>query len=173
MILPYLDKIPNIDPSAYISESADIIGDVIVGKESSVWFNCVVRGDVFYIRIGERTNVQDGSVIHVSTGRYATILEDHVTVGHRVTLHGCYVEQFCLIGIGSILMDDVHVGERSLVAAGSLLTPGTRIPPRSLVMGAPARVKRALSDQEAEGLDYYWQSYVELSRVYRAAQHPR
>ncbi len=132
MILPFLDKMPNIHPSAYIADSADIIGDVIVGKESSVWFNCVVRGDVFYIRIGERTNVQDGTVIHVSNGRHATI-------------------------------------ERSLVAAGSLLTPGTKIPPRSLVMGSPATVRRALRDEEANNLDYYWKNYVELSRIYKAA----
>jgi len=169
MILPFLDKMPNIHPSAYIADSADIIGDVIVGKESSVWFNCVVRGDVFYIRIGERTNVQDGTVIHVSNGRHATILEDHVSIGHNVTLHGCYVEQFCLIGIGSVVMDDVRVGERSLVAAGSLLTPGTKIPPRSLVMGSPAKVRRALRDEEANNLDYYWKNYVELSRIYKAA----
>jgi gamma-carbonic anhydrase len=169
MILPFLDKMPNIHPSAYIADSADIIGDVIVGKESSVWFNCVVRGDVFYIRIGERTNVQDGTVIHVSNGRHATILEDHVSIGHNVTLHGCYVEQFCLIGIGSVVMDDVRVGERSLVAAGSLLTPGTKIPPRSLVMGSPATVRRALRDEEANNLDYYWKNYVELSRIYKAA----
>jgi gamma-carbonic anhydrase len=167
MISPFRGTFPQIDPSAFIAQSADIIGDVVIGRESSVWFNCVVRGDVFYIRIGDRTNVQDGSVIHVTNGRHATILEDEVTVGHQVTLHGCYVERGSLVGIRSVLMDEVVIGERSLVAAGSLVTPGTKIPPRSLVMGAPARVKRSLTEEEVEGLDYFWRNYVELSRIYK------
>jgi carbonic anhydrase/acetyltransferase-like protein (isoleucine patch superfamily) len=167
MISPFRGKVPQVHPSAFIAESADVIGDVVIGVEASVWFNCVVRGDVFYIRIGDRTNVQDGTVIHVTNGRHATILEDKVTVGHNATLHGCYVETGSLIGIGAILMDDVRVGERSLVAAGSLLTPGMKIPARSLVMGAPARVKRPLTDEEVAGLDYYWKNYIELSKIYK------
>src|SRR5205085_3220944 len=144
MIRPFRSKHPQIHPTAYIEESAQVIGDVIIGEQSSVWFNSTGRGDVFYIRIGSRTNVQDGTVIHVSNGTHETILEDEVTVGHNVTLHGCYVERGSLIGIGSIVMDGVRVGAQSLVAAGSLLSPGTQIPPRSLVMGIPARVKRPL-----------------------------
>jgi carbonic anhydrase/acetyltransferase-like protein (isoleucine patch superfamily) len=142
MIRPFRGKYPQIHPTAYIEESAQIIGDVHIGEQSSVWFNAVIRGDVFHIRIGERTNIQDGTVIHVSNGTHATILEDEVTVGHNVTLHGCYVERGSLIGIGAIVMDGVRVGAQSLVAAGSLLAPGTQIPPRSLVLGSPARVKR-------------------------------
>jgi carbonic anhydrase/acetyltransferase-like protein (isoleucine patch superfamily) len=168
MIRPFRDKFPDVHPSAFIADSADVIGDVIIGEESSVWFNSVVRGDVFYIRIGNRTNIQDGSVIHVTNGRLATILDDEVTVGHNVTLHGCCIERGCLIGIGSIVMDEVRIGERSLVAAGSLLTPGTTIPPRSLVMGSPARVKRPLTDDEVAGLDYFWKNYVELLKVYKS-----
>jgi carbonic anhydrase/acetyltransferase-like protein (isoleucine patch superfamily) len=167
MIRPFRGTHPRIHPTAFIEESAQVIGDVHVGEEASVWFNSVVRGDVFYIRIGNRTNVQDGTVIHVSTGTHATVLEDEVTVGHNVTLHGCYVERGALIGIGSVVMDGVRVGTKSLVAAGSLLTPGTQIPPRSLVMGSPARVKRQLTDEEARGLDVFWQNYVELIRMYR------
>jgi gamma-carbonic anhydrase len=170
MISPFRGTHPQIDPSAFIALSADVIGDVVIGRESSVWFNCVVRGDVFYIRIGDRTNVQDGSVIHVTNGRHATVLEDEVTVGHKVTLHGCHVERGSLVGIGSILMDEVVIGERSLVAAGSLVTPGTKIPPRSLVMGAPARVKRPLTDDEVKGLDYFWKNYVELTRIYKSEE---
>jgi carbonic anhydrase/acetyltransferase-like protein (isoleucine patch superfamily) len=167
MIRPFRGTHPRIHPTAFIEESAQVVGDVHVGEEASVWFNAVVRGDVYYIRIGNRTNVQDGTVIHVSTGTHATVLEDEVTVGHNVTLHGCHVERGSLIGIGAVVMDGVRVGAKSLVAAGSLLTPGTQVPPRSLVMGSPARVKRPLTDEEAAGLDVFWQNYVELLRVYR------
>jgi carbonic anhydrase/acetyltransferase-like protein (isoleucine patch superfamily) len=166
MIRPFRGIHPQVHPTAFIEESAQIIGDVVVGEQSSVWFNAVVRGDVFYIRIGSRTNVQDGTVIHVSNGTHATILEDEVTIGHNVTLHGCHVERGSLIGIGSIVMDGVRVGEKSLVAAGSLLSPGTQIPPRSLVMGIPARVKRPLTDEEVASLDVFWKNYIEYTRVY-------
>ena len=167
MIRPFQGTHPKIHPSAFIEESAQIIGDVHIGEQSSVWFNAVVRGDVFHIRIGDRTNIQDGTVIHVSNGTHPTIIEDEVTIGHNVTLHGCYVERGSLIGIGAIVMDDVRVGSQSLVAAGSLCSPGTQIPPRSLVMGAPARVKRALTDEEVAGLDVFWKNYVEYIRMYR------
>jgi gamma-carbonic anhydrase len=167
MIRPFRGKRPQIHPTAFIEESAQVIGDVSVGAHSSVWFGAVVRGDVFHIRIGERTNVQDGTVIHVSNGTHATILEDEVTVGHNVTLHGCYVERGSLVGIGSIVMDGCRVGEKSLIAAGALVSPGTVIPPRSLVMGVPARVKRRLSDAEAADLEVFWKNYVEYTRAYR------
>ncbi len=168
MIRPFRGTHPQIHETAFIEESAQIIGDVHIGEQSSVWFNAVVRGDVFHIRIGARTNVQDGTVIHVSNGTHATILEDEVTVGHNVTLHGCYVERGCLIGMGSIVMDAVRVGEKSLVAAGSLVAPGTIIPPRSLVIGAPARVKRPLTDEEVAGLDVYWNNYIEYTKQYKS-----
>lgn len=167
MIRPFRGTHPRIDPTAFIEDSAQIIGDVEIGSESSVWFNAVVRGDVFHIRIGDRTNIQDGTVVHVTNGTHATILESEVTVGHNVTLHGCHIERGCLIGMGSIVMDDVRVGERSIVAAGALLSPGTKVPPRSLVMGVPARVKRELTDEEVAGLDQFWKNYVEYTRVYR------
>jgi carbonic anhydrase/acetyltransferase-like protein (isoleucine patch superfamily) len=159
---------PQIHPTAFIEESAQIIGDVEIGEESSVWFNAVVRGDVFYIRIGNRTNIQDGTVIHVSNGTHATILEDEVTVGHNATLHGCYIERGCLIGMGSIVMDGARVGSQSLVAAGALVAPGTQIPPRSLVIGAPARVKRPLTDEEVAGLEVFWKNYIEYTKAYKS-----
>ncbi len=140
----------------------------MVGEQSSVWFNVVVRGDVFFIRIGDRTNVQDGTVIHVTNGTHATVLEDEVTVGHNVTLHGCHIERGCLIGMGSIVMDDVRVGAKSIIAAGALLSPGTKVPPRSLVVGVPAKIRRALTDEEVAGLDVYWKNYIEYTRAYKA-----
>jgi carbonic anhydrase/acetyltransferase-like protein (isoleucine patch superfamily) len=167
MIRPFRGVSPQIHPTAFVEDSAQVVGDVHIGEHSSVWFGAVVRGDVFHIRIGDRTNVQDGTVIHVSNGTHATILEDEVTVGHNVTLHGCHVERGCLVGIGSIVMDGCRVGEHSLVAAGALLSPGTVVPPRSLVMGVPARVKRVLSDAEVSDLDVFWKNYVEYTRVYR------
>ncbi|HEX8180682.1 MAG TPA: gamma carbonic anhydrase family protein [Pyrinomonadaceae bacterium] len=167
MIRPFRGKHPQIHPTAYIAETAVVIGDVEIGAESSVWFGAVVRGDVYYIRIGARTNIQDGTVIHVTNGTHATILEDEVTVGHNATLHGCHVERGCLVGMGSIVMDGVRVGAQSLIAAGALVAPGTQIPPRSLVMGVPARVKRPLTAEEVAGLDVYWQNYIEYTKQYK------
>jgi gamma-carbonic anhydrase len=157
---------PKIHPTAFVTDDAIIIGDVEIGEDASIWFGSIVRGDVNYIRIGARTNIQDASVIHVSSKTHPTILEDEITVGHCVTLHGCHVERGCLIGIGSIVMDGVRVGAQSLVGAGSLLTPGTQIPPRSLVLGSPAKVKRELTDDEIAFLDRSWRNYVELKAKY-------
>ncbi len=170
MIRPFGDVTPQIQASAYVDESAQVIGDVHIGEESSVWCNAVLRGDMYYIRIGDRTNVQDNSVIHTRTGSHPTILEDEVTVGHSVTLHGCHVERGSLIGIGSTVLDDVRVGAQSLVAAGSLLSPGTVIPPRSLVMGFPAKVKRPLTDEEVANLELFWKNYVEFVKKYKSEQ---
>lgn len=167
MIRPFRGVHPQIHSTAFVDFSAQVIGDVHVAEEASVWCNCTIRGDIHFIRIGARANVQDNSVIHVRNGSHPTILEDEVTIGHSVTLHGCYVERGCLIGIGSVLLDDVRVGEQSLVAAGALVSPGTVIPPRSLVMGFPAKVKRELSDEEVAGLEVFWKNYVQYTKVYR------
>jgi carbonic anhydrase/acetyltransferase-like protein (isoleucine patch superfamily) len=167
MIRPFRGVHPQIHPTAFVDPSAQVIGDVQLGEEASIWCNCTVRGDIHYIRIGDRANVQDNSVIHVRNGTHPTILEEEVTIGHSVTLHGCYVERACLIGIGSILLDDVRIGARSLVAAGALVAPGTVIPPQSLVMGFPAKVKRELTDDEVANLDIFWQNYVEYTREYK------
>jgi gamma-carbonic anhydrase len=167
MIRRFREHEPQIHESAYIDESAQIIGDVHIGEQSSVWCNAVLRGDMYYIRIGNRSNIQDNSVVHTRTGEFPTVLEDEVTVGHSATLHGCYIERGSLIGIGSIVLDDVRVGAQSLVAAGSLISPGTVIPPRSLVMGLPARVKRPLTDEEVEGLNAFWMNYVRFTSMYK------
>lgn len=168
MITAYKGISPQIAENAFVAPGAHVIGDVHIGEHSSVWFNCVVRGDCYYIRIGENTNIQDCTVIHVTNGRFATMIGDRVTVGHSVVLHGCTVKDRCLIGIGSIVLDDVTVGEESFIAAGSLITPGTVIPPRSMVMGAPARIRRQVTDEEVARIDQHWQHYVEYKNQYLA-----
>lgn len=170
MIYLFKDKNPKIHDSAFIAPDATIIGDVEIAADASIWFGSVLRGDVNYIRIGARTNIQDQTVIHVSSAGLPTIIEDEVTVGHRVTLHACSVGRGCLIGMGAILMDGVRVGSESLVAAGSLLPPGTEVPPGSLVIGSPARVKRELTDSEIQDLHRSWRRYVDLKNVYLSGQ---
>ena len=166
MIKPFNSIHPIIHETAFVTDDAIIIGDVQIGEDASVWYGSVLRGDVNYIRIGARTNVQDMTMIHVSSKGLPTILEENITIGHRVTLHACHVESGCLIGMGAILMDGVRVGKNSLVAAGSLLTPGTQIPPNSLVVGSPARVKRELTADELASLEKSWRNYVELKKHY-------
>jgi len=158
---------PKIHETAFVAESAIVIGDVEIGERSSVWFGSILRGDVNHIRIGNRTNIQDGSIIHVSSKTHPTVIEDEITLGHRVTLHGCHVETGCLIGIGAIILDGVRIGRNSLVAAGSLVTPNTKISPRSLVMGSPARVKRELTDDEIYNQSRFWQNYTDLLKIYK------
>ncbi len=160
MIRPFLDKIPVIAPSAFITESAEVVGDVEIGEESSVWFHAVIRGDVNYIRIGHRTNVQDGCVLHVSRQKFPLIIGDDVTVGHNVTLHACVLRSRCLIGMGTVVMDGAEIGEDSIVGAGALVTPGTVIPPKKLAVGSPARVKRELLLEEIQGIRASADHYV-------------
>jgi carbonic anhydrase/acetyltransferase-like protein (isoleucine patch superfamily) len=168
VIKNFLDHSPKIHDSVFIAENAVVIGRVEIGEQSSIWYNCVLRGDVNFIRIGKRTNIQDGTIIHVSRDpAYSTIIEDEVTVGHSATIHGCYVETGSLIGIGATILDGARIGRNSLVAAGSLVTPNTEIPPRSLVMGSPAKVKKELTDEEIKDLEHFWRGYVELSGIYQ------
>jgi carbonic anhydrase/acetyltransferase-like protein (isoleucine patch superfamily) len=166
-IRPYQGKRPIIASSAYIDTASVVIGDVVIGEDSSVWPLCVVRGDVNYIRIGARTNIQDGSILHVMKDEYPLILGDDVTVGHSVTLHGCTIESRCLIGMRATLLNGVVVGEGSIVAAGTLLTERTIIPPRSLVVGSPGKIKRALTAIDQTTIDRYAQRYVEYKNIYR------
>ena len=154
---------PRIHPTAFIDESAQVIGDVEIGEESSVWMAVVIRGDVNRIRIGRRSNVQDGTVVHAMKDTHATRIGDDVTVGHGVMLHGCTIGNQCLIGMRATLLNGVRVGEGSIVAAGSLLVEGMDVPARSLVMGSPAKVKRALNDEEVAEIQMYADRYV----VYR------
>jgi gamma-carbonic anhydrase len=167
MIRAYRGKKPEIAPSAYVDPAAVIIGDVAIGADSSVWPCTVIRGDVNYIRIGARTNVQDASVLHVMRDEYPLILGDDVTVGHNVTLHGCTIASRCLIGMGSIILNGVTIGEGSIVAAGALILERTQIPPGSLVVGHPARIKRQLTPIDQASIDEYAKRYVVYKNVYR------
>jgi carbonic anhydrase/acetyltransferase-like protein (isoleucine patch superfamily) len=151
---------PRVHPTAYIDDSAQVIGDVEIGEESSVWMAVVIRGDVNRIRIGRRSNVQDGTVVHVMKDTHATTIGDNVTIGHAALIHGCTVEEGCLIGMGTILLNGARIGAGSIVAAGTLVVEGMAVPPRSLVMGSPGKVKRALTDAEVAGIQMYADRYV-------------
>ncbi len=162
----YRDILPTIHETAFIEKSARIIGDVHIGEFSSVWFNSVVRGDVHYIRIGKRTNVQDNCTLHVTKDVFPLVLDDDITVGHNVVLHGCHVKSRCLIGMGAILLDDVEVGPDCIVGAGSVVTEHTKAPPGTLLLGTPARVKRDLRPDELERIKRSANNYIAYSKDY-------
>ena len=167
MIRTYKGIGPKLGARAYVDASAQVIGAVELGEDASVWMNTVIRGDVNRIRLGARTNVQDNCVLHV-TAQHPTVLADDVTVGHSVTLHGCTIERHCLVGIGAIVLNGAVVGEESIVAAGALVPEGMQVPPRSVVMGAPAKVKREVTEEERAGLRRYAENYVRYKDEYRA-----
>jgi carbonic anhydrase/acetyltransferase-like protein (isoleucine patch superfamily) len=163
MLHLYRGQSPQLDESVFRVGSAEIIGDVTIGADSSLWFNVVVRGDVNSIRIGQRTNIQDGSVVHVTHEKHPTWIGDDVTVGHNVTLHGCQIGNRCLIGMGAVVMDAVEIADDVMIAAGALVTPGTKVPSGTLYAGSPARYKRHLSDDEIADLKQSalnYQNYV-------------
>jgi len=170
MLRPYRGRLPVIDPTAYIDPSAQVIGDVEIGEESSVWMNVVIRGDVNHIRIGRRSNVQDGTIVHVMHDTHPAVIGDEVTIGHGVIVHGCTVEDRVLIGMGAILLNGARVGVDSIVAAGSLVPERVAIPPRSLVMGSPARVRRTLSDTEVASIVEYSGNYVRYRLDYMTSE---
>ncbi|NVJ22049.1 MULTISPECIES: gamma carbonic anhydrase family protein [Myxococcus] len=161
---------PRIHPSCFVDDSAQVVGDVELGEGSSIWLNTVLRGDVNPIRVGQRTNLQDLSLLHVTGGRSSTLIGDDVTVGHHVVLHGCTVGNRVLVGMGSILLDEVEVGDDCIIGAGTLLTPGTKVPPGSMVMGSPGKVKRLLTEAEREFLLMSAHHYVELANEYRSSR---
>jgi carbonic anhydrase/acetyltransferase-like protein (isoleucine patch superfamily) len=160
MIRSHRGRMPRVHATAFVDPSAQVIGEVEIGEESSVWMCVVVRGDVNWIRIGRRTNVQDGAVVHGMLKTHPTAIGDEVTIGHGAVVHGCTIEDRCLIGMGAILLNGSHVGTGSIVAAGTLLVEGMKVPPRSLVMGSPGKVKRALSDAEVADIQAYADRYV-------------
>ena len=160
MLRAYRGRGPAVDPTAWVDESAQVIGDVEIGAESSVWMQVVIRGDVNTVRIGDRSNVQDGTIIHVQRTTHPTHIGDAVTIGHGAMVHGCTIRDRVLLGIGSIVLNGAEIGADSIVAAGSLVTEGTVVPPRSLVMGSPARVRRPLTDEEVRTIVEYSDNYV-------------
>ncbi len=168
MLHTYQGISPKLDKSVFNVDSAEIIGDVEIGADSSIWFQVVIRGDVNFIRIGARTNIQDGSVIHVTHKINPTIIGDDVTIGHNVTLHGCKIGDRCLIGMGAIVMDKAVVENDAMVAAGALVTPGTKVSSGTLFTGSPARYKRHLSDREITDLKQSALNYLNYTENYRS-----
>jgi gamma-carbonic anhydrase len=171
MLKPYKGKTPKLGAGVFIEESAQVIGDVEIGVDSSVWFNAVVRGDVHHIRIGDRTNVQDNCTLHVTKDTYPLIIGSDITIGHNVILHGCTVKDRCLIGMGSIILDNAEIGEDCIVGAGALVTEGMKVPPGSLVLGIPAKVVRAVKPEEKARILRSAQNYIEYSRNYTAPEN--
>ena len=172
MIRPFRGTHPRVPESAYVDESAQLIGDVRLGERASVWFNCVLRGDINSITVGDDSNVQDCSVLHVQ-GDIPLVIGSRVTLGHNVTVHACTLEDRTLVGMGAVVLDRAVVGEGSIVAAGSVVKMGTVIPPRSLAAGVPARVVRELTDDDLELIDHHWRNYVDYTAEYLAERAGR
>ena len=170
LIRGYGGKRPEIAPGVFLAETCAVIGDVVIGAESSIWYGTVVRGDVMPIRIGARTSIQDNTVIHATSNFAGTTIGNDCTIGHAVILHACTIDDECLIGMGAIILDGARIGRGSFVGAGALVTPGTDIPPGSFVLGSPAKVRRAVTDKEREQIDYGARHYVELVRAYLAGE---
>ena len=166
MIKYFENKQPRLGKNVYISETAMVIGDVTLGDEVNIWFGAVLRGDMHYIKIGNRTNIQDNSVVHVTTGVSPTNIGNGVTVGHGAIIHGCTIEDDCLIGMGAIIMDDAVIGTGSLIGAGALIPPNMIIPPNSLVVGSPGKVVREVKDVEKEMILERPQEYIDLAAIY-------
>ena len=174
MILRYKDDFPKIDTTAWVAPSADIIGDVEIGEDSSIWFGCVIRGDVHFIKIGKRVSIQDMSMVHVTHFKekkeigdgYPTIIGDDVTIAHKVMLHGCKIGNACLIGMSATILDGAEIGDESIVGAGSLVTKNKKFPPRSLIMGSPAKVVRQLTDEEIASIYENAKNYVNYKNDY-------
>jgi carbonic anhydrase/acetyltransferase-like protein (isoleucine patch superfamily) len=173
MIRPYKGRLPVVDPSAYVDASAQVIGDVEIGEASSVWMNVVIRGDVNTIRIGRRSNVQDGTIVHVMHDTHPTRIGDDVTIGHGAVVHGCTIGDRVLVGMGATVLNGARVGPDAIVAAGSLVPEGMVIPSRSLAMGSPARVRRELSDAEVASILEYAENYVRYRLDYLNSEDTR
>ncbi len=168
MIAAFKGTMPRLGPGVYVAPTAIVLGDVEIGEDSSVWFGTVVRGDTHRIRIGIRTNVQDNCTLHVTAVRHPLEIGDDVSLGHRVVVHGCTIGSRCLVGMGAIVLDGAEIGEESIVAAGAVVPEGRRFPPRSLLMGTPARVARGITDDDLARVLGTRDDYLELARAYHA-----
>ena len=166
MIIPFQGKSPDIDKTCFVAEDSTIIGDVSIGRQSSIWFKAVIRGDINWIKIGECTSIQDGCIVHVTGDTSPTAIGDFVTIGHQALLHGCKIESNCLIGMGSIILDNAVIGQGSIVAAGAVIKSGTIIPPQSLVAGNPGIVKRRVSNDEVDALVEHAKKYYSYAQNY-------
>jgi carbonic anhydrase/acetyltransferase-like protein (isoleucine patch superfamily) len=166
MLRPFQGKQPRLGQGVFVADGVSVIGDVELGNDVSLWFGTVLRGDVHFIRIGSRTNIQDNSVLHVTNGKHPTVVAEEVTIGHAAIVHGCTVKRGALIGMGSRILDGAVVGEQALVAAGAVVSEGMVVPPRTLVAGVPAKVKRSLTEAELQRLEESWKHYVELKEKY-------
>lgn len=169
MLKSYKGMMPQIHETAFVEESAQVVGDVIIGKNSSVWFNAVVRGDVHYIRIGERTNIQDGVVLHGTLNTYPVILEHDISIGHNAVVHGCTIHSNCLIGMGAVVLDNADIGENCIIGAGAVIKEGMHVPSGSLVLGVPGRIVRTLTEQEIQGLTERALRYVSYKNAHIAS----
>lgn len=172
MAVPAREAVIHIDPSAFVAPGAVVLGDVTLGAHASVWYSCVLRGDMAPIVVGENSNVQDGTIVHVDEGKPAHI-GARVGIGHRAIIHGCTIEDECLIGMGGIVLNDAHIGTGSVVAAGALVTEGTRIPAGSLVIGVPGRVVRPVDATLRARIRHTWEHYVGQAERHRAGRYPR
>ena len=170
MLKPYRGISPTIAPNAFIEDTAVVIGDVVIGSDSSVWFQAVIRGDVHFIRIGHRTNIQDLCLLHVTHDTHPLTLGDDVTVGHHAVLHGCTIHNRVLIGMGTIIMDGVVIEEDCIIGAGTLITEGVHIPSKSLVLGSPAKIKRTLTETELTWIKESALNYIRYAQQYVADQ---
>lgn len=172
MVRSFLGCEPDYDDTNYIADTAVVLGDVSLGKRASIWHHCTVRGDVNWIRIGEETNVQDNTVIHVTHGTAPTDIGARVTIGHGAIIHGCTIEDEVLIGMGATVLDRAVIGRHSIVGAQALVTKGTEVPPRSLVLGQPAEVVRELTDEEVTSIQEGAENYVRYSAVHDGRERP-
>lgn len=172
-IRPYRGRWPRIDPSAWIAPGATVVGDVEIGRDSSIWYGCVLRGDVHAIRVGARTNVQDLSVLHVTQDRFPCEVGDEVTIGHRAVVHGCRIGPGALVGIGAVVLDGAELGAEAWLAAGALLAPGVAIAPRTLAIGTPAKAARLLRDEELAEQRERTLEYVRTAAQHRASGEGR
>ena len=172
MIRPFLGVGPRLEGDNYVAPSAEVIGDVVLGRETSVWFNATIRGDVNRIRIGAHSNVQDNAVIHVTKATGPTFVGDSVTIGHGAVIHGCTLSDRVLVGIGAIVLDGATIDSDCIVGAGAVVTPGTRIPSGSLALGTPARVVRPLSDEDVATILRHAENYRRYGAVYSGRENP-
>lgn len=170
LILPWKGVLPTIDPTAFIAQNATIIGDTVIGPDTNIWFGVVIRGDVHEIRIGARTNIQDGTIVHVAEGKFGTYIGDDITIGHAAIIHACTLETGCFVGMGACVLDGAVVESGAMVAAGALVTPGKRVPAGELWAGNPAKKLRDITPADLVGFQASADKYVGLGRAYRA-QH--